>query len=218
MNTLISYYEMLQENHSLDKKLAKIAGKAIYDSVMQPSRYDSNVMKECEDLLKMGADPNFIDSNANRVLSSSDKYQTLTQRAISHNHLELLQLFIKYGGDIHALDLQDANAMYIALVAFRDSIKMLEFLINNGVDVNGGSVLMNPLKKAISIDKSTSSNYGVFLLMNGADPFKAAFTSEEQFMDYIQEKSIHDVDALNISDDLKRRIKTARRSKKMFGI
>ena len=211
---------MLQENHSLDIKLAKIVGRAIYDSVMWPSRYNSNVMKQCEDLLKMGADPNFIDSYTARVLSTTDQYHTLTQRAIKYRRFDLLQLFMKYGGDIHALDFQYANALYIALVPYEssDSIKMLEFLINNGVDVNGGSVLMNPLKKAISIDKSTSSNYGVFLLMNGADPFKAAFTSEEQFMDYIQEKSIHDVDALNISDDLKRRIKTARRSKKMFGI
>ncbi|KXI28457.1 ankyrin repeat domain-containing protein [Paraglaciecola hydrolytica] len=108
-------------------------------------------------LLRIGADPNLINSGGVSAMSL----------AVTFNHLDCLQELLLFGGDPNIFDKKRREALIFRTVS-QSRFDMLKVLIEAGADVNSeDSSQQTPLMKAVILSQFDVAYY---LLEMGANP------------------------------------------------
>ena len=144
---------------------------------------------------------NIVDFLLRNFLISSNEYPILLQFALRHEDAETFEMILnmKVEFDINAI-LPTMNSAIIHLVVQKGTIKMVQDLIDNGVDIERKDIYGNsPIHEAIREGKLDHFDY---LLQNGASVFSenyqgwtalhtaAEYQAEDKIIDMILEQGI----------------------------
>lgn len=181
------------------------------ESMSSNSTLNKNLLKAVErddvewakGLIAHGADVNMEVEYFNNLYI----YDRLLHFCASWGFTDMARLLIDSGAEVDARDETGRTALHISASSGYDAVT--DVLLDAGAEVDAqNNVGSTPLRGAVFMGNMTISKK---LIKRGADPLKV-FTDPLGIVEFFE----GDIDWM--PEDLKRQIKLAQRSKKMFGV
>ena len=127
--------------------------------------------KNIKTIVKNGGDP----------MIRNDKLDTPLHVASWHGHFDTIQVLVELGTSIEGHPNNPKSPLVKALEGRRAQMEVMEFLLQNGANVNAGDGTASPLMVAIGNEDIEKVNY---LLMHGADIDSTKNASGENALEY----------------------------------